>query len=166
MISGCCPIGRRNYLTEGTHHSGRGGAYYGWIHGWIVDQSPPERSPYLPGHPRQTRKLLRSQGRNVFRGRRWRVRRKEGKKLEEEGEWKWRKKISEVIDVCAAWWMMATVVDTVIYGVPGFNSWKLGRLMEWRFIDRFTFCVRLIPIVKGNVREYLTIFNITILISY
>lgn len=49
---------------------------------------------------------------------------------------------------------------------PGFNSWKLGRLMEWRFIDRFTFCVRLIPIVKGNVREYLTIFNITILISY
>lgn len=58
----------------------------------------------MPGHPRQTRKLLRLQGGSVMS---FVEGEKEGKKEVRLGvagrpfrTWKWRKKILEVIDVC------------------------------------------------------------------
>lgn len=53
--------------------------------------------------------------------------------------------------------MMIAVVD-VIYGVREFNSWKLGRLMEQRFIDHSAlppFCIRLkFENSQGHVCEF------------
>lgn len=58
----------------------------------------------MPGHPRQTRKLLRLQGGSVMSFVEGEKERKKEVRLGVEGRpfrtWKWRKKILEVIDVC------------------------------------------------------------------
>lgn len=58
----------------------------------------------MPGHPRQTRKLLRLQGGSVMSFVEGEKERKKEVRLGVAGRpfrtWKWRKKILEVIDVC------------------------------------------------------------------